>query len=104
MFCFCSLYQPNCFLTWQQNSKEPTANLISMLLSNLAKHDSLKRILTLKRDVPKQLTTSKQALDQLMDCFVRGAEGRWDKEADFDYLSYLFADVAKVSAIGGKED
>lgn len=66
-----------------------------MLFANLAKSEKMKRILTLQRDIPKQLSTSKNAMDQLMDCFVKGAEGTYNKKADFDYLSYLFADVAK---------
>ncbi|OJD40287.1 dna-binding protein hgh1 [Diplodia corticola] len=77
------------------SSKEPNANEIAMLFANLAKSDSLKRILTLERAVPKDLSTSKVAMDQLMDCFVKGAEGRYNKHADYDYLSYLFADMAK---------
>lgn len=66
-----------------------------MLLANMAKDDSLQRVLDLKRDVPKQLSTSKWAIDQLLDCFVKGAEGRYNKNADYDYLSYFFADLAK---------
>lgn len=66
-----------------------------MLLANMVKSDSLKRLLTLERAVPKDLSTSKVAMDQLMDCFVKGAEGRYNPHADYDYLSYLFADMAK---------
>jgi hypothetical protein len=62
----------------------------------MAKDDSLQRVLELKRDVPKQLSTSPRAIDQLLDCFVKGAEGAFNKDADFDYLSYFFADLAKV--------
>jgi hypothetical protein len=68
-----------------------------MLLANMAKDESMKRILTLERAVPKHLSTSKSAMDQLMDCFVKGAEGKYNKTANFDYLSYLFADIAKVA-------
>ncbi|KAK7722917.1 Protein hgh1 [Botryosphaeria dothidea] len=75
--------------------KEPNANEIAMLLANMVKSDSLKRLLTLERAVPKDLSTSKVAMDQLMDCFVKGAEGRYNPHADYDYLSYLFADMAK---------
>lgn len=67
-----------------------------MLLANMAKSDALKRILTLTRDVPKSLSTSNMAIDQLIDCFVKGAEGGYNKHADFDYLAYFFADIAKV--------
>ena len=68
---------------------------MAMLLANLVKSDSIIRLLKLKRDVPKSLSTSSNAMDQLMDCFVKGAEGRYNKNADFDYLSYFFADMAK---------
>ncbi|MCJ1300437.1 hypothetical protein MMC08_003234 [Hypocenomyce scalaris] len=77
------------------NPKEPNANEIAMLLANMAKSDHIKRILTLTRDIPKPLTTSKVAIDQLMDCFVKGAQGTYNPKADFDYLAYLFADIAK---------
>lgn len=66
-----------------------------MLLANLAKADNIKRVLSLERTVPKALSTSKNAMDQLMDCFVKGAGGSYNKNADFDYLSYFFADMAK---------
>jgi len=68
-----------------------------MLLANMAKSDAIQRILDLKHDVPKTLSTSPMAMDQLMDCFVKGAEGRFNTHADFDYLAYFFADIAKVS-------
>ncbi|KAF2271781.1 DNA-binding protein-like protein HGH1 [Westerdykella ornata] len=78
------------------NPKEPNANEIAMLLANLAKHDSMQRIIELKRAaVPKPLSNSPYAIDQLLDCFVKGADGALNKHADFDYLSYFFADLAK---------
>jgi len=67
-----------------------------MLLANLAKSDSFKRIIPLKRAVPKPMSESSSAMDQLMDCFVKGAEGKMNKAADFDYLAYFFADISKV--------
>ncbi|KAH6616794.1 hypothetical protein C7974DRAFT_402455 [Boeremia exigua] len=77
------------------NKKEPHANEIAMLLANMAKDDALQRVLQLQRDIPKELSTSKWAMDQLMDCFVKGAEGAYNPHADFDFLSYFFADLAK---------
>ena len=75
---------------------EPNANEIAMLLANLAKHDSLQRILSFKLPPPdKTLSSSEWAIDQLLDCFVKGAEGGYNKHADYDYLSYFFADLAK---------
>lgn len=77
------------------NPKESNADEQCMLLANLAKSESIKKILTSKRDVPKGLSASPIVIDQLLDCFVKGAEGRYNKDANYDYLSYLFADLAK---------
>ncbi|KAL9065361.1 MAG: hypothetical protein Q9157_007492 [Trypethelium eluteriae] len=77
------------------SDKEPNANEMGMLLANMAKWDSIKRLLKLKRDLPKSLSTSSNAMDQLMDCFVKGAEGRYNKNANYDYISYFLADMAK---------
>ncbi|KAK0112066.1 hypothetical protein ONS96_001327 [Cadophora gregata f. sp. sojae] len=77
------------------NPAEPNANLISMLLANLAKYDELKDILTVEAPAPKELASNNKAIDQLLDLFVKGADGTYNKAADFDYLSYLFADLAK---------
>ncbi|PGH17524.1 hypothetical protein AJ79_01124 [Helicocarpus griseus UAMH5409] len=79
------------------NKKEPNANEITMLLANLAKSDSLKRIVNLTRSVPKDVSTSSKALDQLMDCFIKGQDGGINKAADsnYDYLAYFFADISK---------
>lgn len=70
-------------------------NLHCMLLANLAKSPNITKLLTFKRDVPKNLSTSPIAIDQLLDCFVKGADGSYNAKADYDYLSYLFADLAK---------
>lgn len=66
-----------------------------MLLANIAKSDSITKLLKLKREVPKPLSTSPIAIDQLLDCFVKGANGSYNANADYDYLCYLFADLAK---------
>ena len=68
-----------------------------MLLANMAKSDSLSRLLTLQRPSVPNLSSSKIAIDQLMDCFVKGATGTYNLKADYDYLAYLFADLAKVN-------
>jgi hypothetical protein len=78
-----------------QNPQEPNANEITMLLANLAKYDELKDILHLEGPAPNELNSNNRAIDQLLDLFVKGADGSYNKEADFDYLSYLFADLAK---------
>ena len=68
-----------------------------MLVANLAKADETLRLRKTIRSIPKLLSKSPFAVDQLMDCFVKGAEGRYNKAADFNYLSFFFADSAKVS-------
>jgi hypothetical protein len=68
-----------------------------MLLANLAKYDQLKDILTIERPAPEKLASNNVAIDQLLDLFVKGADGTYNKEANYDYLSYLFADLAKHS-------
>ncbi|EEH39058.2 DNA-binding protein HGH1 [Paracoccidioides lutzii Pb01] len=79
------------------NKKESNVNEITMLLANLAKSESFKRIVNLTRSVPKGVSDSPKALDQLMDCFIKGQDGGINKAADsdYDYLAYLFADISK---------
>ncbi|EER28277.1 hypothetical protein CPC735_061500 [Coccidioides posadasii C735 delta SOWgp] len=81
----------------QQNVKEPNASEITMLLANMAKSDSMKRIISLTRAVPSGASKSSKAMDQLMDCFVKGNEGGLNKSNDtnYDYLAYFFADISK---------
>ncbi|KAH6660407.1 hypothetical protein BKA67DRAFT_547939 [Truncatella angustata] len=78
---------------------EPNANLLSMLLANLAKWDGFKSILDKRQPAPKELGSDDRVLNQLLDLFVKGAEGTYNKAADFDHLSYLFADLTKHDAI-----
>ncbi|TAQ85356.1 hypothetical protein B7494_g6322 [Chlorociboria aeruginascens] len=85
----------NTLLDRVANPSEPNANLLSMLLANLAKWDGLKSILTLERPSPKALASDQFVINQLLDLFVKGVDGTYNKDADFDYLSYLFADLAK---------
>lgn len=66
-----------------------------MLLANLSKHDDPKSVLGQKQKPPEALGSSDLVLNQLLDLFVRGADGSYNKEADYDYLAYVFADLAK---------
>ncbi|ORY63231.1 uncharacterized protein BCR38DRAFT_458435 [Pseudomassariella vexata] len=77
------------------NAAEPNANLLSMLLANLAKWDAFKSILNRKQPSPKELSSDDLVMNQLLDIFVKGAEGMYNKAADYDHLSYLFADLTK---------
>ncbi|CAG7986425.1 unnamed protein product [Penicillium nalgiovense] len=78
------------------NPKEPNADEVAMLLANLVKSENLHELLSLKRKAPESVSTSENAIDQLMDCFVKGAEGGLNKHANYDYLSYVFADLSQT--------
>ena len=85
------------WLITYQNPKEPNANEMAMLLANMAKDKSMDRLIALKRPALLGLSQSNLALDQLLDVFMKGAEGAYNVAANFDYLAYLFADLAQVS-------
>lgn len=70
-----------------------------MLLANLAKHDNLKKVFEKKQPAPEELQSNDRVINQLLDLFVKGAEGTYNKDADYDYLAYLFADLAKHTEI-----
>lgn len=79
-----------------------------MLLSNLAKSDSLARLLTLTRPAMPSLsasTTSQpirktdNAIDQLLALFNAGVHGKYNPLATFEHLAYLFADLAKFPKV-----
>ena len=66
-----------------------------MLFANLAKWDGFKDILKRKQPAPEALGSDDSLMNQLMDLFVKGQDGAFNKKADFDYLAYAFADLAK---------
>ncbi|KAJ5667917.1 uncharacterized protein N7477_006487 [Penicillium maclennaniae] len=78
------------------NTKDPNVDEVAMLLANLVKSDHLEKLHSLKRKAPQSVSTSENAIDQLMDCFVKGAEGSLNKHANYDYLSYVFADLSQT--------
>ncbi|RDA95082.1 hypothetical protein CP533_2098 [Ophiocordyceps camponoti-saundersi (nom. inval.)] len=78
------------------DKQEPNANLISMLLANLAKSQGFEdAILQARQPPPPDLGADDVVLNQLLDLFVKGHDGCYNKAADYDYLAYLFADLAK---------
>ncbi|KAH8173377.1 hypothetical protein LIA77_07632 [Sarocladium implicatum] len=81
------------------NPEEPNANLIAMLLANLAKSDKLKEVLKRKQKAPEALGSDDTILNQLMDLFVKGQDGAYNKKANFDYLAYVLADLSKHDEI-----
>jgi hypothetical protein len=85
-------------LRGSQDAKDVNVNLACMLLANLAKSPDVSKLLSLQRAAPQPLSSSANVIDQLLDCFVKGADGKYNKDADYDYLCYLFADLAKLEA------
>lgn len=91
------------------NPKEPTADDIATLLANMAKSDSFAAKIvsktrsseTNKKDKKDtkddSVSGSTVIVDQLLDCFVKGADNRWNSKANFDFLAYLFADLSKTA-------
>ena len=82
-------------LTREQAPEEPNANLLAMLLANMSKRDTIKALLTKKQAPPEGLKSDHLAINQLLDLFVKGFDGSYNKQANFDYLAYLFADLTK---------
>ncbi|KAK4456696.1 protein HGH1 [Cladorrhinum samala] len=78
---------------------EPNANLIAMLLANMAKWDGIKSFATKKLPAPEKLQSNDLVLNQLLDLFVKGADGTYNKDANFDYLAYVFADLSKHAEV-----
>ncbi|KAJ2000660.1 Protein hgh1 [Coemansia thaxteri] len=70
------------------------ADTTCMLLSNLTKMDSICRILA-KLDVGEVsgICNSPFALDQLTDVFVKGMDKTYNKNARFNFLASVFADI-----------
>ncbi|EFW98846.1 DNA-binding protein [Grosmannia clavigera kw1407] len=81
------------------NEAEPNANLMAMLLANLAKSDDLKGILERTQKPSEKLSSDDRVINQLMDLFVKGFDGSFNKNADYDYLAYFFADMAKHAEV-----
>lgn len=72
------------------------AELMCILLSNLAKDDEILYIFDLKVDMTqKDIFKSDMAMDCLMDLFVKGSNREINKYAVYDYLSYFFADLSR---------
>lgn len=80
------------------NQTNLNADLMCILLANLAKTDNITKIFQIDikiADDQKDIFKSTKAMDCLMDMFVKGAERKINKYAVYDYLSYLFADLSR---------
>ncbi|KAK9318201.1 hypothetical protein V1522DRAFT_397288 [Lipomyces starkeyi] len=80
------------------NPEEPNADLFCILLANIAKDNAISNIFKIKaiKNQNEDLVSNK-VLDQLMDCFVKGAEKKLNKHATFDYLAFVFADISRLA-------
>lgn len=67
-----------------------------MLLANLSKSATFERLINIERSKVTDLSPSTRAITQLIELFNRGANKGWNKDATYDYLAYVFADLAKV--------
>lgn len=67
-----------------------------MLLANMAKSDSISRLINLKRKAVPELSKSEMAVDQLIELFNKGADGGYNSAANYDYLGYVCTDLVEV--------
>lgn len=77
------------------------ADLMAILLANLAKNDLITALLTMLLDLSseqKQIFKLNNAMDCLMDCFVKGFDRTLNKYANYDYLAYFFSDISRFEA------
>lgn len=80
------------------NPKNLNADLMCILLTNLAKNDNITKVFDFSithSDEQKKIFKSTKAMDCLMDCFVKGFDRSLNKYADYDYLAYFFADISR---------
>ncbi|CCK71672.1 Hgh1p KNAG_0H02570 [Huiozyma naganishii CBS 8797] len=84
------------------DQENTSADIMCILLSNLAKDDSITKIFDMvrettpeKREKEKGIFASDKIMDCLMDCFVKGNDRKLNKFANYDYLAYFFADIAR---------
>ncbi len=66
-----------------------------ILLANCAKNDNIIKVFNFKKQLNNDIFKSEVLLDSLMDCFVKGSDRSLNKFANYDYLSYFFADLSK---------
>lgn len=80
------------------------ADIMCILLCNLAKEDNITSIFDVKIDLNtlsdkgKTVFKSSKAMDCLMDCFVKGYDRELNEYANYDYLAYYFADLSRFKA------
>jgi Domain of unknown function (DUF383) len=71
------------------------ADLVCMLLSNLAKSQKIEGLLGVKSPEVEGLR-EKIVLGQLMEVFVIGENRKWNQHATFDFLGNVWGDITRV--------
>lgn len=74
------------------------ADLMTILLANLAKDDLITAVFGISlnlADDEKKIFDLNNAMDCLMDCFVKGFDRTLNKYANYDYLAYFFSDISR---------
>lgn len=74
------------------------ADLMCILLANLAKNDAITKIFDIRLDLAddqKDFLRLDHAMDCLMDCFVKLFDRTVNRYANYDYLAYFFADISR---------
>lgn len=66
-----------------------------MLLSNLAKSDAIKSLISLRRKTNISECESDGAMNQLLDVYVRGHDKTLNQYANYDFLTNLFSDLTR---------
>ena len=78
------------------DKENPHADLVCMLLSNLAKSPRIEILCGLK--VPEvEGLTEKDVLGQLMEVLVLGENKKWNTQANFDFLVNVWGDITRVN-------
>ncbi|CCG84558.1 protein of unknown function [Taphrina deformans PYCC 5710] len=77
------------------NKENGLADLACMLLSNLAKSESIKRLLTMTRKSSITECESDGVMNQLLDVYVRGSGKQLNPHANYDFLTNLFSDLTR---------
>ncbi|MCH0628681.1 protein HGH1 family protein [Kocuria palustris] len=78
------------------NVKNTHADLMCILLTNLAKNDAINKILDMTMPTSETFPSG-TIIDSLMDCFVKGHDRSLNPAAEFDYLAYFFADISRFN-------
>lgn len=74
------------------------ADLMCILVANLAKNDTITKVFDIRLSHSEEVAKvfrSPNAMDCLMDCFVKGFDRSLNKYATYDYLAYFFADISR---------